>query len=170
MVSVDKDLNESFQKLATPIYKIGDLGHVSRARSTSDPITDTGDARFISIERFQESWTDLTKSDIFSFGLTVYQLMVLGVLPKNGKRWFKLRDNFKVEVNRADNAEFEQLTSRMLSKLESERPAACEIKKFLQEDECREKLLSLLEAERSKNEQLEHEINRLNASLNTSNN
>ena len=69
MVSVDKDLNESFKKLSTSIYKIGDLGHVSRAKSASDPISDTGDARFISIERFQETWLDLTKSDIFSLGL-----------------------------------------------------------------------------------------------------
>ena len=69
MVSVDKDLNESFKKLPSSIYKIGDLGHVSRAKSSSDPISDTGDARFISIERFQETWLDLTKSDIFSLGL-----------------------------------------------------------------------------------------------------
>ena len=70
VVSVDKDLNESFKKLSKSIFKIGDLGHVSRARSSNDPASDTGDARFISIERFQETWIDLKKSDIFSLGLT----------------------------------------------------------------------------------------------------
>ena len=94
--------------------------------------------------------------------------MSLTPLPKNGKRWFKLRDNFQVELSRGDT-EFEQLTSRMLSKTESERPTAADVKIFMHEVEEKEKLLELLDVERSKNEQLEKEISRLNASLNASN-
>ena len=94
--------------------------------------------------------------------------MSLSPLPKNGKRWFQLRDNFQVELDRGD-IDFEHLTSRMLSKTESERPTAKDIKTFMQEVKEREKLLELLDVERSKNEQLEKEISRLNASLNASN-
>lgn len=70
-IGVDHDLNESYKMSSSCVYKIGDFGHVTRPKSSEEgAASDTGDARFLSLERFTETWIDLKKSDIFSFGLT----------------------------------------------------------------------------------------------------
>ena len=68
-VSVDSELNESYKQLSCSIYKIGDFGHVTKNRSSRDgpAASDTGDARYLSLERFTETWENLEKSDIFRY-------------------------------------------------------------------------------------------------------
>jgi Protein kinase domain. len=55
-------------------YKLGDLGQSRIARKTSDDIEE-GDSRYLARELLQEDQTDLTKADIFSLGMTLYEII-----------------------------------------------------------------------------------------------
>jgi len=54
-----------------------------------------GDSRYLAKETLnppqEGELVDLTKSDIFSAGLTIYQCMAGGTLPGNGDVWQDLR-------------------------------------------------------------------------------
>ena len=64
-------------------YKIGDLGHVAQVHG--DPVPEEGDCRYMAPELLamdiNREW--LTKADIFSLGLTLYEAASLRDLPKN---------------------------------------------------------------------------------------
>ena len=89
-------------------------------------------------------------------------------MPKSGKRWFQLRENYQVEVEIGYDQLFEGLISRMISKNELERPSANQIACWgpfkTEVSRRKESLIQMLEAERSKNEELEKEIEKLNQS------
>jgi wee1-like protein kinase len=52
-----------------------------------------GDSRYMSMELLSGDHADLTKSDIFSLGITMYELSIGGSqsLPSNGPQWQSLR-------------------------------------------------------------------------------
>merc|ERR1719414_18059 len=64
-------------------YKIGDLGHVVSADSTSHP--EEGDCRYMAPELLMEKIRRkfLFKADVFSLGLSMYEAASLVDLPKN---------------------------------------------------------------------------------------
>ena len=94
-----------------------------------------GDARYISKElfHFEKKANINEKSDVFSLGLTLLELIAKIELPYNGELWHKLRDeNFKISENNFDKCnvknhkEFMILISQMILPFEK-RPNLKEI-------------------------------------------
>lgn len=75
--------------------KIADLGLCRLARVKRWMELDEGDSRYLAREILNyNSETDLTKADIFSLGLSLFEGMTLVQLPNNGSFWHQLRDGF----------------------------------------------------------------------------
>ncbi|XP_063372196.1 wee1-like protein kinase [Cydia amplana] len=118
--SDDDDYNTN-----THIYKIGDLGHVT---CVSSPRVEEGDCRYLTREIIQEDLTHLTKSDIFAFGLTLFEAAGGGPLPKNGPAWHALRDGQLPELP-GISREFHQLIQKMIDPDPNQRPSASRLRK-----------------------------------------
>jgi len=70
-------------------FKLGDFGLVSRA--TRDQDVEEGDSRYMSMELLSGGHSDLTKSDLFSLGATIYEICLGRPLPMNGQEWQDIR-------------------------------------------------------------------------------
>lgn len=105
------------------VYKIGDLGHVTCVTS---PQVEEGDCRYLPKEVLQEDFSNLTKADIFAFGLTLYEAGGGGPLPKNGPEWHAIRDGQLPDLSHCSR-EFNQLLKRMVDPDPTERPTAARI-------------------------------------------
>lgn len=96
------------------------------------------------------------------------RLLSFEKMPKSGRRWFQLREDYRVEAELGNDQLFESLISKMISKDELERPSANQIASWgpfkTEVSRRKESLIQMLEAERSKNEELEKEIEKLNQS------
>ena len=102
------------------VYKIGDLGHVTR---TDEPTVEEGDTRYLAKELLAENYRNLTKADIFSTGIMVHELAACNPLPMNGDDWHKLRDGSAPHLPRY-SANFNNLIQRMLHPDPTQRPSA----------------------------------------------
>ncbi|XP_030376960.1 wee1-like protein kinase [Scaptodrosophila lebanonensis] len=120
MASVYEELQNS-ENLVT--YKIGDLGHVT---SVKEPHVEEGDCRYLPKEILQEDYSNLFKADIFSLGITLYEVAGGGPLPKNGPEWHKLR-NGEVPVIASLSKDFNELISQMMHPDPNERPTSMSI-------------------------------------------
>lgn len=60
-------------------------------RAASPKFVQEGDSRYMSLELLNGSFTDLTKCDIFSLGISVYEIVTQIPLPANGEYWHQLR-------------------------------------------------------------------------------
>jgi len=70
------------------VFKIGDFGLMTMVE---DPKVEDGDSRYLPKEILNEDYSHLAKVDIFSLGLSMYELASKTELPKNGDEWHQLR-------------------------------------------------------------------------------
>jgi serine/threonine protein kinase len=79
-------------------YKLGDLGlcriaHVSHREDVTE-----GDSKYLAKEILstldETELPDLTKADIFSLGMTLYELVTMQELPNTGELWHQLRQGY----------------------------------------------------------------------------
>ncbi|CAD8197287.1 unnamed protein product [Paramecium octaurelia] len=77
-------------------YKLADLGLSKKVQQRQEDVS-VGDFRYIAKELLnQTEKLDLCKTDIFSLGATLYQLMTRKELPSNGEEWHRIRDGIQI--------------------------------------------------------------------------
>jgi len=119
-------------------FKLGDFGLVSKVSSHD---VEEGDSRYMSMELLSGDHADLTKSDIFSLGIAMYELC-LGSnknLPSNGPEWQALRSGRILPPPNTTDELF-QIIKQMMNPTFSDRPSASDLLKLpelLSEDEKR---------------------------------
>ncbi|CAD8100848.1 unnamed protein product [Paramecium sonneborni] len=77
-------------------YKLADLGLSKKIQKRQEDVS-VGDFRYIAKELLnQTEKLDLCKTDIFSLGATLFQLMIKQQLPSNGEEWHRIREGTQI--------------------------------------------------------------------------
>ena len=119
-------------------YKLGDFGlalHLDHGHASAGSIEE-GDCRYMARELLD--WApvkDLTKCDVFSLGLTAYELLTNQRLPVNGPQWHALR-NGDIDWSAVQaSSELKALLKSMLAPEPIDRPTA---------QQCLDRVVSIL--------------------------
>jgi len=107
-------------------FKLGDFGLVTKTSNHQD--VEEGDSRYMSMELLSGDHADLTKSDIFSLGATVYEICLGRPLPMNGPEWQDIRAGSLQPLPGTD-PDLVTLVQQMLHPQASCRPTASELLK-----------------------------------------
>merc|ERR1719265_103618 len=114
---------------ASKIHKIADLGLATAAMGSGCDEINEGDSRYLAREVLQGNFSELTKADIFSLGLTCYELATNPKeLPCNGEEWHRLRDGYIEDcfANQLSPATL-NLIRNMVHPVAAERPPCVEV-------------------------------------------
>eukprot|EP00755_Sulcionema_specki_P003868 Sspe_Gene.28678::Locus_13148_Transcript_2_2_Confidence_0.667_Length_1774::g.28678::m.28678/K06632/WEE1; wee1-like protein kinase len=131
---------------ASGVYKLGDFGHAHLldhpARSPpSTPVTnsidstdsrlsfDEGDIRYLPLEMLNDK-TRLCEADIFSLGISVYEIGSREALPRNDPSWVTLRENglpLALLKEKGFSGELVRLIANMTHRDPLQRPSASRI-------------------------------------------
>jgi serine/threonine protein kinase len=102
-------------------YKLGDFGLVTKLSASQD--AEEGDSRYMSMELLSgDHRGDLTKSDVFSLGATMYEICLRQPLPMNGPEWQDIRAGRLSELPNVDG-ELASIIRRMMAPVASNRPS-----------------------------------------------
>lgn len=151
------------------IYKIGDLGLVSLAEEQNGMgDLSEGDPRYLAKEVLEGTSENITKGDVFSLGLSAYQLCRgagRGDLPSNGEQWQAIRRG-EIAPIAGISAETFELIRWMIHPDPKERPSAAELiasSVLLQPGDGL--LLGELERERARRRDMERRVKELEESV-----
>lgn len=102
-------------------YKLGDFGLVTKASASQD--VEEGDSRYMSMELLSGDYrSDLTKSDIFSLGATMYEICLGRPLPMNGQEWQDIRAGRLSPLSNSDS-DMANIIRRMMDPIAANRPS-----------------------------------------------
>jgi wee1-like protein kinase len=111
-------------------YKLGDFGLVNKASASQD--VEEGDSRYMSMELLSgDNRSDLTKSDIFSLGITMYEICLGRQLPMNGPEWHDIRAG-KLSPLPGTDRDMANIIQRMIDPNPMNRPASMSLLKHPQ--------------------------------------
>ena len=128
---LDLTINLCCLQIKNDQFKLGDFGLVSKISFHDD--VEEGDSRYMSLELLSGDHEDLTKSDIFSLGITFYEIC-LGSdksLPSSGPLWQALRAaNIPFEdASTATPSDMQLIIRQMMNPTIATRPTAAELLK-----------------------------------------
>ena len=87
-----------------------------------------GDSRYMSLELLSGDHKDLTKSDIFSLGCTLYEVCLGRELPMNGSEWQEIRAGRLLPLQDTPY-EMEMIVREMMNPTYANRPSAADLLK-----------------------------------------
>jgi len=102
-------------------WKLGDFGLVSKITSHND--VEEGDSRYMSMELLSGDHSDLTKSDVFSLGASLYEVCLGRPLPANGDEWQRIRAGILYPMPHISQ-DLRKLIIEMMNPEASQRPTA----------------------------------------------
>ncbi|AES82115.1 putative non-specific protein-tyrosine kinase WEE family [Medicago truncatula] len=106
------------------VYKLGDFGCATLTDS-SLPIEE-GDARYMPQEILNENYDHLDKVDIFSLGVSIYQLVRKSPMPESGCHFLNLKEG-KLPLLPGHSLQFQNLLKAMIDPDPVKRPSAREL-------------------------------------------
>lgn len=107
-------------------YKLGDFGRATLLNGTLR--VEEGDARYMSREILNENYEHLDKVDMFSLGVTFYELLMRKQYPGSGKRIDRDAE-FKIPILPGFSVYFQKLLQDLVSNDPGKRPSAKDVLK-----------------------------------------